>query len=106
MSIPVNNSTSPLGSALQVRAACWIKVPPSGFAVRTIGRLQRNRFLSSRCKPRLQTRTNFGDYFQRQIPTLSMFGPADDVTVFYQPLDPTHANEALWADPRRPMGSL
>ncbi len=36
--------------------------------------------------------TNFGDYFQRQIPTLSMFGPMT-FTVFYQPLDPTHANE-------------
>lgn len=86
-----NLNTSPLGAALQVRGLL-IKVA-TGSSPETPCIVTNATDLKLQMKSKVVDITNFGDTFQRQIPTLSMLGPMT-FTVFYQPLDPSHANEA------------
>ncbi len=89
--MPVTNlNTSPLGAALQVRGLL-VKVG-TGNSPTSESTVYNATDMKFTMKSKVVDITNFGDYFQRQIPTLAMLGPMT-FTVFYQPLDPSHANE-------------
>jgi hypothetical protein len=84
-----NPNTSPLGAALAVRGLL-LKVGTGGSPESESIVTNATDFKLT-MKSKVVDITNFGDNFQRQIPTLSMFGPMT-FTVFYQPLDPSQRN--------------
>lgn len=84
-----NLNTSPLGAALQVRGLL-IKVGTGG-SPETEDTVFNATDMKLNMKSKVVDVTNFGDSYQRQIPTLNMFGPMT-FTVFYQPLDASHRN--------------
>jgi hypothetical protein len=86
-----NPNTSPQGAALQVRGLL-IKVGTGG-SPESESIVTNATDMKLTMKSKLVDVTNFGDNFQRQIPTLSMFGPMT-FTVFYQPLDASQRNSA------------
>ena len=86
-----NLNTSPLGAALQVRGLL-LKVGTGG-SPETESTVYNCTNAKLNMKSKVVDITNFGDTFQRQIPTLSMFGPLT-FDVFYIPEDPTHRNSA------------
>ncbi len=85
-----NLGTSPLGSYLAVRGLL-IKVG-TGNSPQAESTVYNASNLKLTMKSKVVDVTNFGDYFQRQVPTLAMLGPMT-FDVFYQPLDPSHANQ-------------
>jgi hypothetical protein len=86
-----NLNTSPLGAALQVRGLL-IKVGTGG-SPETENTVYNATDAKLTMKSKVVDITNFGDNFQRQIPTLAMFGPMT-FTVFYIPEDASHRNSA------------
>lgn len=86
-----NANTSPLGAALPVEGLL-VRVG-TGNSPETPSIVTNATDLKLTMKSKVVDITNFGDIFQRQIPTLNMLGPMT-FTVFYQPEDPSHRNSA------------
>lgn len=85
-----NPNTSLQGAALPVRGLL-LKVN-SATSPETPNIITNATDFKLTMKSKLVDVTNFGDVFQRQIPTLAMFGPMT-FTIFYQPHDPSQSNQ-------------
>jgi hypothetical protein len=87
-----NLNTSPLGAALAVKGLL-LKVGTGG-SPETEDVIFNATNMKLNMKSKVVDITNFGDTYQRQIPTLNMLGPMT-FDVFYQPLDSSHRNSPV-----------